>query len=81
MLGLVNDLVGMWMGHVLQRARLQGRDPLAVVGGLGQRIWQKLGSLQKWTMEGILRKLSVAGSEEAMWKPSRRIRLSFGRLE
>ena len=26
MLGLVNDWVGMWMG------RLQGRDPLAVVG-------------------------------------------------
>ena len=29
-MGLVNDLVGMWMGHVLQRVRLQGRDPLAV---------------------------------------------------
>ena len=27
----------------------------------------------------IFRKLRVAGSEERMWKPSRRIRLSFGR--
>jgi len=32
-LGLVNDWLGMWIGHVLQRVRLQGRDPLAVGGG------------------------------------------------
>ena len=48
-------------------------------GGLGQRIWQKLGGLQKWTMGGIFRKLRVTGSEERMWKPSRRIHLSFRR--
>ena len=71
----VNDWAGIWMGHVLQRVQLQGRDPLAGVGGLG---W-KLGDLQKWTVVGIFRKLRVAGSEERMWKPSRRIRLSFGR--
>jgi hypothetical protein len=27
---LVKDCVGMWMGQVLQRVRLQGRDPLVV---------------------------------------------------
>jgi len=31
-LELVNDWVGMWMGHVLQQVRLQGSDLLAVVG-------------------------------------------------
>ena len=39
--------------------------------GLGQRIWWK------WTVGGIFRKLRVVWSEERMWKPSRRIRLSF----
>ena len=61
MLGLVNDLVGMWMGHVLQQARLQGRDPLAVVGGLGQRIWRKLGDLRKWTVGGCLQEIESGG--------------------
>ena len=40
---------------------------------------QKLGGLQKWMVGGIFRKLRVAGSEERMWKPSWRIRLSFRR--
>ena len=35
MLGLVNDWVGMWMGHVLKRVQFQGREPLAVRGGTG----------------------------------------------
>ena len=30
-------------------------------------------------VDSIFRKLRVVGSEERMWKPSRRIRLSFGR--
>ena len=37
----------------------------------------------KWSAKvdggGILRKLRVVGSEDRMWKPSRRIRLSFRR--
>ena len=32
-LGLVNDWVGMWMGQVLQRVRLQGDDHFKVVRG------------------------------------------------
>ena len=56
-LGLVNDLVGMWMGHILQQVRLQGRDPLVVVGGLGQRICRKLGVLQKWMVGGYLQEI------------------------
>ena len=67
------------MGHVLQQVRLQGKDPLAVEGGLEQRIWRKLGGLWKWTVGGIFRKLRVVGSEGRMWKPLRRIHLSFGR--
>ena len=47
------------MGHVLQE-----RDPLSMVGGQGQTIWQKLSDLQKWTVGGISRKLRVVGSEE-----------------
>ena len=47
-LGVVNNWVGMWMGQVMQRVRLLERDPLADVGGQGQRIWWKLGGLQKW---------------------------------
>ena len=46
--GLVNYWVRMWMGQVLQRAQLQGRDPLGVVGGQRRRIWRKLGGLRKW---------------------------------
>ena len=62
---LVNDWVGMWMGHVLQWVRLQGRDLFKVVRGRGQRrvlvrIWWKS------TMGGVLRKLYVVGSEERM---------------
>ena len=30
-------------------------------------------------VDGIFRKLRVVGSEERMWKPSRRIHLSFGK--
>ena len=67
------------MGHVLQRIRLQERDPFAVVGARGWMIWWKLGDLQKWTVRSVLRKLRVAVSEERMWKPSWRIPLSFGR--
>jgi len=52
-LELVNDWVGMWMGHVLQQIRVQGSDPLAVVEGLGR----------------IFRKLRVARSEESFGRP------------
>ena len=31
MLGLENDWVGMWMGHVLLQVWLQGRDPFKVM--------------------------------------------------
>ena len=66
-------------GTLLAVGTVAGEDPLVVEGGLGRRIWQKLGGLRKWTVGGIFRKLRVAGSVEKMCKPSRRIRLSFGR--
>ena len=60
------------MGQVLQRVRLQGSDPLAAVGSRAE-------DLAEVDSGGYLRKLRVVGSEERMRKPSRRIRLSFGR--
>ena len=36
--GLVNDWMGRWMGHVLQWVRLQGRDPFKVVRGYGWKL-------------------------------------------
>jgi len=45
---LVNDWVGMWMGHVLQWVWLQGKDPFKVVRDeVLVRIWQKFGGIWK----------------------------------
>ena len=65
-------------GTHLAAGTVAGEGSIAVEG-LGRRIWRKLGGVWKWTLGGIFRKLRVVGSEERMWKPSRRIRLSFGR--
>ena len=44
-------------GTCLAAGTIQGRDPLAVVGGQGWRICQKLGGLRKWMVGGVLTKL------------------------
>ena len=66
-------------GTCLAAGTFAGEGSTGRGGGLGRRIWRKLGALRKWMVGGVFRKLRVAGSVERMWKPSRRIRLSFGR--
>ena len=44
-------------GTCLAVGRVAGEGSTCVGGGRGQRIWQKLGGLQKWTVGVVLRKL------------------------
>ena len=60
MLGLVNDWVGMWMGHVLQWVWLQGRYPLAVVGDWGGGFGRSWDSLNE-NRDLIATKLNIVG--------------------
>ena len=48
-------------------------------GGTRAEDLAKVGRFAEVDDGGIFRKLRVMGSEERVWKPSRRIRLSFGR--
>ena len=48
-------------------------------GGGGGGTRAEVGRFAEVDGGGIFRKLRVTGSEERMWIPSRRIRLSFGR--
>ena len=69
------------MGQVLHRGLLQGRELVGVVGLWVRRLvsaisWRRFGGLQKGTEGGLMRRSWVDGSEERMWKPSLRIRLS-----
>ena len=64
-------------GTCLAEGTVAGEGSTSSGGGQGHRIWRKLGGLQKWMVGGIFRKFRMVGSEERMWKPSRRIHLSF----
>ena len=68
------------MGQVLHRDLLHCRKPVGVAGLWGERLvptisWWRF-DLRKVTEGGLIRRSRMDGSEERMWRPSLRIRLS-----
>ena len=69
------------MRQVLHQGLLQGPEPVWVAGLWVWRLvstisWRRIGGLCKVTEGGLMSRSWVDGSEERMWKPSLRIRLS-----
>jgi hypothetical protein len=66
-------------GTCLAAGTVTGEGSTCGCGGTRAEDLAEVGQFAEVDGGGIFRKLRVAGSEERMWKPSQRIRLSFGR--